>query len=428
MSEWNWSSCPHPISDVRDWSQARRLILRPSYQRQEVWSMSAKIMLMDTVLKNIPMPKFYVQSEIRSRDTYRSVIDGQQRISAILEFINDQFKLKKPYQGEYNGCTFSELPLDIQNHFLSYELNFNEIRNATEDVVREIYSRVNRYSIPLNKQELRKADYPGHFLKVSEKLAQRELLTQFNIFTIANRRRMQDVEYTSELLAALISGPQDKKSTLDSFYENLTVWDEENRHELIEHFDSILQNIETIFSHTATPIPKTRFRHKGDFYALVVALSELLKDGASIAGKELKPLAEDLMLMDLYIEPSSHVRVFSEYAIKCTSQANSLSSRTWRKNMLKNFLAGTYISQYPTSEQVKLFFSIIEDLGNDVGVCPPTEHDCPYCDKEIDMNDKDAVTLDWDESATVFQLQNARLVHKKCSLRECSNHNQRSLF
>jgi hypothetical protein len=389
--------------------------------------MSAKIMLMDTILENIPMPKFYVQSEIRAQDTYRSVIDGQQRISSILEFLTDGFKLNSPYTGQYRGMVFSELPQDVQNRFLAYELNFNEIKNATEDVVREIYSRVNRYSVALNKQELRRADYPGHFLKASEKLAQRELLDEFKVFSIANRRRMQDVEYTSELLIALLDGPQDKKNSLDTFYEELKVWEEDSRHAIISDFDSVLSEIQTLFSYTGRPVSRTRFRQKADFYTLFLALFELLKEGGSIEGKEMRHLAADLILLDNYIEPSSQTRIFSEYAIKCTSQANSHASRKWRKNFLKIFLSGTYLSSYPTQIAIDLFYSIWRDSDAD-SLCPPTEHDCPYCDEEIAIHDKNNVTVDWDTSATVFQFDNSRPVHRKCSPHKPSDPNQQLLF
>lgn len=386
--------------------------------------MSAKIMLMDTILKNIPMPKFYVQSEIRTQDTYRSVIDGQQRISSILEFLNDGFKLYSPYADEHIGMKFSELPNNVQDRFLAYELNFNEIKNATEDVVREIYSRVNRYSVALNKQELRRADYPGHFLKVSEKLAQRELLDTFNIFTIANRRRMQDVEYTSELLVALIDGSQDKKLSLDTYYENLRVWDETERHAIVAQFDSVLAELNIIFSNSPIPISKTRFRQKADFYALFLAISELLQEGGSIEGKNITPLIDDLLMLNTFIEPSSSTKVFSEYAIKCTSQANTHASRKWRKNFLKRFLFGSYISEYPSRETVDFFHSIIED--EDDSMCPAAEHECSYCNKSLTSDDD--FTLEWNKSENVFQLGNAYMVHRECSKHEYPNPNQQKLF
>ena len=97
----SWNSSPHPISDIRDWKKDGRLEIKPDFQRQYVWSDAAKVMLMDTILRVIPMPKIFVSSTIKDGQTYRTVIDGQQRITTILAFLEDKFSLNPPYSGEF---------------------------------------------------------------------------------------------------------------------------------------------------------------------------------------------------------------------------------------------------------------------------------------------------------------------------------------
>ena len=101
-----WESYSHPISDVRDWNDSCRLELRPDFQRNEVWSKAAQIMLIDTIIKGIPIPKVYIKSIIRDGNTYRVVIDGQQRLTAILKFVKNELALKKPYIGEHQDKKF----------------------------------------------------------------------------------------------------------------------------------------------------------------------------------------------------------------------------------------------------------------------------------------------------------------------------------
>lgn len=79
-----WESYSHPISDIRDWDNNNRLELKPDFQRNEVWSRAAQIMLIDTIIKGIPIPKIYIKSVMHNGNTYRVVIDGQQRLTAIL--------------------------------------------------------------------------------------------------------------------------------------------------------------------------------------------------------------------------------------------------------------------------------------------------------------------------------------------------------
>ena len=135
---FRWNSSPHPISDIRDWNEANRLELQPDYQRRGVWSASARIMLMDTILRGIPMPKIFLASTIRDDSTYRVVIDGQQRLTAILDFLQDRFALDKPYTGDEKGKRFSDLDRETQERFLSYKIDFNEAVNPSEEESREV--------------------------------------------------------------------------------------------------------------------------------------------------------------------------------------------------------------------------------------------------------------------------------------------------
>lgn len=408
-----WNSSPHPISDIRDWSEMGRLELRPDFQRREVWSGPARIMLMDTILRNIPMPKIYLANTIKEDKTYRVVIDGQQRISAILSFLRDEFSLEAPFSGEEKGQKFSEFSQNIKDKFLSYQIDFNEAVKPSEEEVREVYARVNKYTVPLNKQELRRADFPGDFLNVSEELAVNEYFDQFRIFTATNRRRYADVEYVSELLAAMIKGIQDKKEMLDLFYINFAKWN--NKEEIIKRFIHVLEEIDTIFIGYSRGIYSTRFRQKADFYTLFLVIDSFVNEGQTVKDKDLEPLQEDLEILQENIRPESGVRFCSEYAIKCVSQANSASSRRWRHFFLRSILAGTYVSGQYDEEGTKVFYRLMEDLysGDPMGYCPEPVVYCPICDVEISGDFTECV-LAWNRSETVNQISNAVWMHRAC--------------
>ena len=122
-----WESYSHPISDIRDWNKNNRLELQPDFQRHEVWTKAAQIMLIDTIIRGIPIPKVYIKSVMIEGNTYRVVIDGQQRLTAILKFVQDQLPLKRPYSGEYQDMVFSQLPPDVQNEILRYKIDIHRI-------------------------------------------------------------------------------------------------------------------------------------------------------------------------------------------------------------------------------------------------------------------------------------------------------------
>lgn len=416
-----WQSSSHPISDIRDWSRRHRLELQPDYQRNQVWSKAAKIMLMDTILRNIPMPKIFLQAILRDQDTYRIVIDGQQRLTAILDFLGGRFALDAPYEGAHVGKRFSELPATVQNEILSYNVDVNEIRNATKDVIRDIYSRVNKYTFQLTKQELRRADYPGEFLRLSEKLADEPFFDENRVFTIASSKRMGDVEFVSEILALLLDGPQEKKEKLDAFYSEYTRWDQEAKNEIRTRFMAVLAELQTIWSEdgihdsSLKPFAKTRFRQRADFYALFNAVDDLLRAGGSLDEKDLGFLRADLAFLDEKIEPESEIQLFRKYAIQCVSQSNTIGSRKWRRNVLKAFLAGTYVGAFPTGEIARAFHNILIEAG-----LPFQSRVCPICGNAHSWEGAGSATavIAWKNDDTVFQLSNAVLLHRTCGVSE----------
>lgn len=443
MAYINWQPSSNSISDLKDWKNNHRLELQPSFQRKDVWGNAARIMLMDTILKNIPMPKIFVSNLVKKDNPYRSVIDGQQRISAILSFLKDGFELKKPYEGKYVGKKFSELPKEAKDRFLRYKLDFNEINDASDEQLREIYSRVNKYSLVLTAQEMRRSDFPGDFLTLSEQLAVHDFFNTAKIFTVTNRRRLGDVEYVSELLAGLIGGIQDKKNTLDDFYQDYAKWNKASKEKIKTEFNDILKDISYIFngeSGTKTKtiycheelkfnglISKTRFKQKADFYSLFFAISDLRRQNLDIKDKDLNNLRLDLALMDQHTGPHSEIELFREYATKCLSDTNSKSSREWRKIFLKEILSGSYVDKMPYSAN-KLLGKIRLDLANSkgdysysailkCGICNVENN--IFNDKDTDMTDPhnpecEQEILYWDNDEPNHQLVNSKFICNEC--------------
>lgn len=334
-----WESYSHPISDIRDWDNNNRLELKPDFQRNEVWTRAAQIMLIDTIIRGIPIPKIYIKSIMCNGNTYRVVIDGQQRLTAILKFVKNKLKLSKPYSGEYEGFFFSDLPDDVQNEILRYKIDINEIFNPSEEEIRDLYSRVNKYTVQLNKQELRRADFPGRFIKLAEQLSEIPFFDEAKIFSTKQRRRMLDVEYVEELLSILTDGVQDKKEYLDDVCEKYMEMD--NADVISEKFYDVISDIQTIFDFNIMPIGETRFRQKSDFYSLFACVADLQQLGPlkTACLQAVRPVLQE---MNAQIGPQSEDADYREYATRCLSDANSITNRQWRINFLKERLEDCY--------------------------------------------------------------------------------------
>jgi hypothetical protein len=320
------------------------LELQPDYQRNEVWSKAAQIALIDTILRNIPMPKIYIKSKIREEQTYRIVIDGQQRLTAILAFVENRLKLKIPHISfaEYDGVTFADLPEETKNQVLSYNVDFNEIYNPSDKDEKDIFHRINKYTVPLNKQELRRADFPGEFLDLAEVLSDLDFFADNKFFSAGQKRRMLDVEYIEELLALLLEGEQDKKDTLDEFCERYTTFSRGSA-AVKSDFESVISDIHSIFS-DGKALFETRFKQKADFYSLFGCVLDFKKQGKDIVTDSLPRVRESLNRLNDLIEPHSENETYRDYAIHCISDANSASSRRWRKDFLSDYIKPLYLT------------------------------------------------------------------------------------
>ncbi|OEZ97407.1 DUF262 domain-containing protein [Duganella phyllosphaerae] len=414
-----WRASTHAISDIRDWNRQGILILQPDYQRKEVWGEAAKVMLIDSILNGIPMPKIFVSSTIKDQKTVRTVIDGQQRTTTILAFLADGFPLAAPYSGEFVGKRFSQLPQHIQEEVLSYDIDFNEAKGLSDEELREVYSRVNKYLVALNRQELRRADYPGDFLNVADDLANLEFFDDCGIFNATARRRSLDVEYVSELLAGLLMGITDRKDAIDTCCKEYRQWEHEAKRSVFTQFTDIVGDIEKIFS-IGAPINKTRWKQKADFYSLFFAIRSLRVEGLSLPD-DVAQLRGDLSLLNSGIAPTSDIPIFSKYAVYCVSQANSASSRNWRTHFLKAVLRGTYAGSIDDVDQRQVIMEIASDIrfavANDWSGdgCPPVkEFVCPACGLRDESADLVPSVLFWEKGTRAFQVTNAKWAHAGC--------------
>lgn len=136
--------------------------LNPDYQRNKVWDSQRKSRLIESLIMNIPIPPIFLYEISPSK---YEVMDGLQRISTIIDFLNNKFKLKglEVWQ-ELNGCSYKELIPEVQDaigsRYLSGSVILSDSKNTKEkqdELKRLIFERLNTGGITLTKQEIRNA-------------------------------------------------------------------------------------------------------------------------------------------------------------------------------------------------------------------------------------------------------------------------------
>jgi len=113
----------YSIRDFDEWNTKGDLRLAPEFQRNKVWNDKARSYLIDTILRGKPIPKIYMRQllDVKSRKTTREVVDGQQRLHAVLDFLRDEFKVNKAHNERFAGLVFSHLDDETQRDIFNYE-------------------------------------------------------------------------------------------------------------------------------------------------------------------------------------------------------------------------------------------------------------------------------------------------------------------
>lgn len=99
------------------------LILRPAFQRNMIWNDDQRSYLVDTILRGLPVPEVYIQNNTSAGgDDEIIVVDGQQRISACVDFVLDLFVLATDDEigADWRGRRFSELSDPLKARFRGF--------------------------------------------------------------------------------------------------------------------------------------------------------------------------------------------------------------------------------------------------------------------------------------------------------------------
>lgn len=187
------------------------LIVDNSYQRRSVWSERDRIRLIETILLNLVVPSIYFWNSETDPDTGKSIVhivDGQQRIDSIKQFVSGKLKLKNAFlleeesREKYGNKLFEQLSDNEKKDFWDYKLSVIEIgRDVELDNIKNMFKRLNLTDYNLNNQEKRNI-ISGEFASLAKELSENELWSYggWELFRNNVVKRMQDVEFCASLI------------------------------------------------------------------------------------------------------------------------------------------------------------------------------------------------------------------------------------
>lgn len=195
------------------------------YQRSDkVWPDPARSFLIESMLLGYPISKIYLHSitDLRTRVTTKDIVDGQQRSKAIQDFFHDRFELSGTIDTpELIGKTYSTLGDDWKAKFITYSISVDTFAAADANEVIQIFRRMNSYTVPLNPEEQRYAQFQGRFKWFIYELARdhEDTFRDFGVLPEKALVRMQDMKLLTEVCHAMSHGiATTSKKSLDRIY------------------------------------------------------------------------------------------------------------------------------------------------------------------------------------------------------------------
>lgn len=288
------------ITDFIAWRDAKALKLNPEFQRGSVWSPAARIMLIDTILRDLPVPKIFIRSKIDkvTKSSIKEIVDGQQRLRAILDFADDKITLSKRTK-EFSGFKFSTLSDELQEKFLSYPLAVDQLINAKDEVVLDIFARLNSYNVKLNAPELRHAAYQGDFKNSAHEMALEyfDFWTKYGVFSNREMVRMENDALVAEMYIFLLQGVTDGGAEkIDRAYRKYDPDDSFDKDVVEEKFRDVMQVISTEFAPRLGESTILKPPHLLMLFAAIAHARFGIPQGMLDALPAEKPLSKDLNL------------------------------------------------------------------------------------------------------------------------------------
>ncbi|MCD8177668.1 MAG: DUF262 domain-containing protein [Tannerellaceae bacterium] len=137
------------VRKIVDDFESETLIVDTSYQRRSVWLERDKIRLIETILLGLIIPEVYFWDAETDPDTGKTIthiVDGQQRIYAIVGFIKNEFKLRSEHlidstiKERFGDKFFENLDSDTRVSLWTYAFSVVHIKDKSKDKVRKIFT------------------------------------------------------------------------------------------------------------------------------------------------------------------------------------------------------------------------------------------------------------------------------------------------
>jgi uncharacterized protein with ParB-like and HNH nuclease domain len=228
------------------------LVLADKFQRRRVWDDTKASRLIESLLLNVPIPVCYF-AELD--DGAYSVIDGQQRLTAIYRYIDNQFPLRNlRIRSDLNRNRFHELGVAEQRLIKSRSIRCIVILKESDPDIRfDVFDRLNSSSVRLNAQELRNSLYRGTLNDLIRDLSEDSVFKRVRKVQDVDKR-MRDCEMVLRFFAFYFQ-PEQYRGYLSRFLDKYLQKGQKFNQDTLENhrliFKRIIEDVSFVFDENA---------------------------------------------------------------------------------------------------------------------------------------------------------------------------------
>lgn len=327
--------------------KAGTLVVDDSFQRRYVWTRANQISLIETILLGYPIPEIYLwigPTDPNTGATTYSIVDGQQRLGAVFNFLGDEYKLTTSglefKEADYKNRSFTKLADEQKSVVWKYPFSVRFVSDkVTRDEIVKMFLRLNSGNISLNPQELRNAAFNGKFIELSAEIADHAFWSNNRMFSATDLRRMLDVQFVSSILIFFRKGIDEEtdQSTLNRIYDLYNdEYAEADQDRAL--FDRLLTDANSIISDDEEV--RTFLRKKTHFYSLLITLYHFQNTGINVTASHAKAYKDFVGQYNADDTTSAkHKELIDEYKVLSNEGVQKKANRLRRFEILRDYFA-----------------------------------------------------------------------------------------
>jgi hypothetical protein len=323
------------IQDLSNLLSSEELDLNPWYQRRSVWQPAQKAYLINSVFEAKPIPTIYIRHylDVEKEKSIKEIVDGQQRLRAVFEYIADSFAARHP--AHRTRVRYSELTPSQRSKFKMSKLSVGYLVDADDADVIDIFGRLNSVSKTLNAQEKRNAAFSGEMKQfcLSQAAGRVQFWRATGLFSPTGIARMDEVQFVSELALNMLVGLSDfSAKKLDDFYKKYddTFTERSALERRLDRTFSLLAGLDI------RSIRDTAFSRTPLFFSIFLILDA---HGRKISRRKLEDTMHKVdTVLNADVTPTERPKAEAEFVAACTASTQRIKSRRARERYLKKAL------------------------------------------------------------------------------------------